>query len=515
MAEIALVDTSLRDGNQSTWAALGIDTAKTLTIAPVMDRVGFKAIDFTTSTHMGVAVRFKREDPWERIRLMAAATPNTPLQFMSTGFRFISWETASPEFMALAFEVLARNGIRRFCLADPMNDAESNTACARMVKRAGGEFVIAALVFTLSPIHDDRHYAAAARKLAACREVDAIYIKDPGGLLSPRRAATLIPAVKAAIGEKPLELHSHCTIGLGELLYMDAVEYGVSAVQCASGATADGISNPPSLRVVENLRALGHTVPVDIGALTEVNRYFTRIAEAEGLPVGAPQPFDASYLRHQLPGGMVGTMRRHLAEHRLAHLEGAVIDEIGRVREELGWPIVMTPFSQILLTQAVLNVTGRERYAVVPDEAIRYALGRFGRPNIPIAPEVMARIESLPRTRELRAESPMAPLPELRARLGSGLTDEEFLLRATMPATQVDAMHSAGPAERHYDPESRPVMDLLRRVLKLRNVAELSVVKSDFRLELRGQSNSTGAAPGQKGSAAPSATRVTSGALSP
>ncbi len=108
-----------------------------------MDRVGFKAIDFTTSTHMGVAVRYKKEDPWERIRLMAAATPNTPLQFMSTGFRFISWETASPEFMALAFRVLARNGIRRFCLADPSNDADSNIACARMVKQGGGEYVIA------------------------------------------------------------------------------------------------------------------------------------------------------------------------------------------------------------------------------------------------------------------------------------------------------------------------------------------------------------------------------------
>src|ERR1700751_550547 len=271
MAEIALVDTSLRDGNQSTWAAVGIDTARTLTIAPVMDRVGFKAIDFTTSTHMGVAVRYKREDPWERIRLMAAVTPNTPLQFMSTGFRFISWETASPEFMGLAFEVLARNGIRRFCLADPMNDADSNIACARMVKRAGGEFVIAALVFTLSPIHDDCHYAQAARQLAACPDIDAIYIKDPGGVLSPGRAGTLIPAVKAEIGAKPLELHSHCTIGLGELLYMDAVDYGVSALQCASGATADGISNPPSLRVGENLRALGHTLPIDLEALREVN----------------------------------------------------------------------------------------------------------------------------------------------------------------------------------------------------------------------------------------------------
>src|SRR6201987_6369976 len=110
MAALQIVETSLRDGNQSLWAALGVDTARTLSIAPALERVGFKAIDFTTSTHMGVAVRYKREDPWERIRLMAAATPNTPLQFMSTGFRFISWESASPEFMALAFEVPGPQG---------------------------------------------------------------------------------------------------------------------------------------------------------------------------------------------------------------------------------------------------------------------------------------------------------------------------------------------------------------------------------------------------------------------
>src|ERR1700716_2768571 len=167
VADIELVDTSLRDGNQCLWGALGIDTAKVLTIAPVMDRVGYKAIDFITSTHIGVSVRYKREDPRERIRLMAAATPRTPLQFMSTGFRFISWETASPEFMALAFTVLARNGIHRFCLADPMNDADSNIACARMVKQGGGEYVIAALVFTLSPVHDDAYYAQRARRLAS------------------------------------------------------------------------------------------------------------------------------------------------------------------------------------------------------------------------------------------------------------------------------------------------------------------------------------------------------------
>jgi oxaloacetate decarboxylase alpha subunit len=302
MANVQIVETSLRDGNQCLWSALGVDTARSLTIAPVMDRVGFKAIDFTTSTHMGVAVRFKKEDPWERIRLMAKAMPKTPLQFLSTGFRFISWETASPEFMALAFKTLIDNGMRRFALADPMNDADSNVACARMIKAAGGGYVIGALVFTLSPIHDDAHYVDRARTLAASPDVDAVYIKDPGGLLTPLRARTLIPAIKAVIGDKPLELHSHCTIGIGELAYMDAPQWGVSAVQCASGAVADGISNPPSERVVSNLRALGHQVDIDDHALAEVGRYFTRLAEAEGLRCQlSPPPIAGRHDRHDAP----------------------------------------------------------------------------------------------------------------------------------------------------------------------------------------------------------------------
>jgi oxaloacetate decarboxylase alpha subunit len=336
-------------------------------------------------------------------------------------------------------------------------------------------------------MHDDAHYVARARTLAKSPDVDALYIKDMGGLLTPLRARTLIPAVKAAIGDKPLELHSHCTIGVGELTYMDAPEWGVSAVQCASGAAADGISNPPSERVVSNLRALGHQLDIDDRALTEVSRYFTRLAEAEGLPAGRPQAFDARYLHHQLPGGTIGTMRRHLAETRVSHLEGAVIEELGRVRQELGWPIVMTPFAQMLITQAVLNVTGKERYATIPDEIIRYALGRFGRPNIPIAPEVMDRIESLPRTQELRQEPGMPPLPELRQRIGPELSDEEFLLRATMPAGQVDAMRAAGPAQQTYDPATAPVISLIRQLTARRDITYLSVEKDGFKLELRGQ----------------------------
>ena len=319
---------------------------------------------------------------------------------------------------------------------------------------------------------------------AACPDIDALYIKDPGGLLTARRARALIPAIMAEIGDMPLELHNHCTTGLAEPACLDAAELGVAALQCASGGAADGTSNPPIQRMIANLRTLGHTVEIDDEAVAEVADYFTALAEAEGLPTGRPMAFDAAYLRHQLPGGMVGTMRRHLADHGVPHLEGAVIEEMGRVREELGWPIVMTPFAQMLQTQAVLNVTGKERYAVMPDEMIRYAIGRFGRPNVPIAPEVMGRIDANPRTKELRAEPGMAELSDLRKRIGATLSDEEFLLRATMPANLVDAMRAAGPAPREYDPSTVPVMNLLREVLKRTDLTQITVEKAGFKLEV-------------------------------
>jgi oxaloacetate decarboxylase alpha subunit len=297
------------------------------------------------------------------------------------------------------------------------------------------------------------------------------------------------------MGDKPLELHSHGTIGLAEHTYMEAPDHGVSALQCASGGAADGTSNPPCERVVANLRALGHTVSVDDQALAAVARYFTRLAHAEGLPVGCPQPFDAAYLRHQLPGGMVGTMRRQLAESRIAHLEAKVIEELGRVREELGWPIVMTPFAQMVLTQAVMNITGQERYQVVPDEVIRYALGRFGKPNVPIDPQVMDRIDSLPRTRELRAEPATASLDELRRRIGTRFSDEEFLLRAVMPGGLVDAMLAAGPAARRYDPGQRPLMSLIRQLTSRHDLSQVMLEKPGFRLELRGNPGRAAARP--------------------
>ena len=215
-----------------------------------------------------------------------------------------------------------------------------------------------------------------------------------------------------------------------------------------------------------------------------MSRYFTELAEAEGLHTGQPMPFDAAYFHHNLPGGMVGTMRRHLADQGVPELEARVIEEMGRVREELGWVIVMTPFAQMLQTQAVMNVTGKERWAVIPDEVIRFAIGKFGRPMQPVDPDLMDKIMSNPRTKQLQAEAGVAELPELRRKIGANLSDEEFLLRATMPANLVDAMQAAGPAQRHYDPRTRGVMELVRQVLARTDLTEIEVEKDDFKLEV-------------------------------
>jgi oxaloacetate decarboxylase alpha subunit len=266
---------------------------------------------------------------------------------------------------------------------------------------------------------------------------------------------------------------------------MQAANAGLDAVHTAVAPLANGTSQPSAERTVANLRAAGHTVDIDDGALAEMSGYFRALAEAEGLPVAAPSDYDPAYFRHQVPGGMVTTMSRQLAELNLSHLMPAVYEETARVRAELGYPIMVTPFSQVVGTQAVLNVIGKTRYASVPDEVIRYVQGRFGKPTGPLDPGVEDRILALPRARELAREVPMPGLAELRRKLGARLSDEELVLRAVMPQSQVDGMLAAGPARRDYDPVIQPVLRLLRELAARRDLIEVTIEKTDFRLELK------------------------------
>ncbi len=490
MADIRLVDVSIRDGNQSLWGATGLNTAKILEIAPVIDRVGFQAIDFTSSTHMAVAARYAKNDPWERNRLMHRACPNTPLQYITTGMRFIAWETADPDFMRLAYRRLVANGIERYIVLDPMHDLDGLLSAARVIKEEGGRDVMAALTYTISAVHDDAFYAGLAREIVKSPHIDRIYLKDPAGMLMPDRARTLIPAIKREIGDLPFELHSHCTIGLSALTYMMAPELGISILHVAVGPLANGTSLPQAARVVANLRELGHRVDIDDRALAQMEDYFTRLAQAEGLPFGRPEEFDAAFLRHQMPGGAVTTFKRQLKEMKQEHRWPAMVEEVPRVRAELGYPIMVTPFPQMVCTQALFNVTGKERYGIIPDEIIRYVLGRFGRPTAPVDPDVRDRILSSPRAREIQAEPPPMSLKDMRRQFPASISDDEFLLRAVMPAQQVDAMIAAGPSGRHYNPDASPLLALLREMKAKPDVSQVVIEKPDFRVSLKGRGES-------------------------
>jgi len=492
MAEIKLVDVSFRDGNQSLWGAAGINTPQMIQIAPILDRVGFYAMDFTSSTHMGMAVRTYQEDPWERFRLMHAAMPNTPLQFIGTGFRFISWELSHPDFMQLVYDRLVANGVSRFIVLDPMHDIDASLESAKQIRKAGGEEIMAALTYTISEVHDDAFYADFARQMAASPNIDRVYLKDPSGLLTPERTRSIIPAIKAAIGNMPLEIHSHCTIGLAPLAYMAAAELGVEVLHVACGPLANGSSLPNAVRTVANLRELGHTVDIDDRALAQAVDYLTSMGRAEGREEGRPQEYDASFLRHQVAGGTLSTTRRQLAEIGQEHRFDDLMAEVAQVRAELGYPIMVTPFPQMVCTQALFNVIGLARYENVPDQVIRYVLGSFGRPTAPVDSNIKDRILNLPRARELSSEPPPKTPAELRKQFPKDISDEEFLLRAVMPAGQVDAMVAAGPARRHYNPELTPVLKLLEGLNDRPAFSELVIEKPDFRLELRSHGESHG-----------------------
>jgi oxaloacetate decarboxylase (Na+ extruding) subunit alpha len=484
MSVIKLIDTTLRDGNQSLWGATGLTTGMMLQIAPVMSRARFHAIDFTTSTHMAVAARFQKENPWERIRLMAAAMPETPLSFLTTGMRFISWEAANPDLMEFAFGLLVKAGIRRFAIMDPMNDTSAMTRMAGLAAKAGVGDILAAITYTVSPIHDDAHFASKAKTLAKCKSFTGLYLKDPGGLLTPERARTIIPALKAQTGKLPLELHSHSTIGLAQFSYLEAAALGASALHVAARPLANGTSQPPAAQTVANLRDLGHTVDIDDSAIAEMDAYFAALALAEGLECGRPQEFDRSYFRHQMPGGMIGTMKRQLSETKRLHLFPQVLEETERVRAELGYPIMVTPLSQVVGTQALMNVVSGKRYETVPDEVMNYVLGRFGTPTMPIDGAVEDRIRSSPRAKVLAEQKTMPELSELRAKIGRNLPDEEFLLRATMPAEQVDAMLAAGPAKRTYASETKAIKTLVTELAKRTDLNSIAIEKAGVKIAL-------------------------------
>ena len=480
---IGLVDTTVRDGHQSLWSADALTTAMIAEIAPVMDRVGFRAIDFTSSTHMAMAVRTHAEDPWERIRTVRALMPETPLGFITPGMRFMAWQRAPVDVMRLALACVIRSGIRRIWVAESMNDVETDLRIARIAKQQGADEVLVGLVYSISPVHTDDYYAARARDIAASADVDVLNLKDPGGLLTPERVRTLVPALRAAAPALPLEVHSHCTATMAPLVYLESVRLGASFVCTAVRPLANGTSQPSAEQTIANLRAEGFEVELDEDALAEMSAYFSALAARIGRAVGTPAEYDVSIYRHQLPGGMTSTLRRQLREVGLESRWEDVLAEIPRVREELGWPIMVTPLSQFVGVQAFLNVTTSRRYEQIPDEVVKYVLGQYGPPPGELDPEVVATVLASPKAEQLRREERRLDLDEARARFGEGISDELLLLRMMLPPEQVEAM-LAGPKMRESAPARHPIVTLVDGLAQ-RPLREIDLTAPGVRMRAR------------------------------
>jgi oxaloacetate decarboxylase alpha subunit len=451
---VRLVDTSTRDGNQSLWGATGLTTGMVEAVGPALDRAGFLAIDFTSSTHLSVGVRWHHEDPWERIQRMRDVVSTTPLSLITTGMRFMAWDRSPESVMRLAMRSLARHGMRRLQIAEPSNDVVAAGNVAQLAKEEGIEIVVAAVTFTESPVHTDNLYREAAAELAQHPAVDVVYLKDPGGLLTLERTATLIPELRTAVGGTPLELHSHCTTGIASQVYVLAAQLGIDTLHTAIGALSNGTSQPSATNLVENLSAVGIDVDIDLDAIAEAEHLIARFAQTQHLEPGRPLEYDLSVHRHQIPGGMMGTLRRQMAELRMPELLPRVLDEVALVRAELGYPIMVTPYSQFVGSQAVLNVmsvqAGQPRWSQLPDEIIRYVLGHFGPPPGPIDDVVSGRVAGAPRTKELDQPLPNPTINELRERvattLGRAVDDDEVVLRVVLPGDQLDAIKRPAPA---------------------------------------------------------------------
>lgn len=480
MTSIRFVDQTLRDGHQSLWG-MRMQPGWATAVAGAIDRAGYQVVDCTGGNQFAVQLRHVHQDPWEGLDMMRRNISRTPLR-AGKRWNSVGQFSRSPDAIVDLFNLnLIKHGIRSFWLYDCLFNMDPWKRACRVIHDAGAE-VLPAIMFGESPVLTDEFYAQKVREIVDWGFVDGIYFEDAAGILLPERAATLIPAMIEAAQGLPIEMHCHNTTGLAPLNYFEGIKHGITTLHTASQPMANGPSLPSIEATVASLRALGYDPQIDEALLPEISQHFYRLAEQEDLPTGVVNEYDARVYQHQLPGGMTGTFKAQLVQHGLEDRLPDVLNEIGRVREELGYPISATPFSQIVGIQSLLNVTTGERYSVVPDEVVIYAAGQLGPTLAPIAPDVMDRIMSAPRAAELAEREFHNPsLDELRGHYGRDLSDEELLNRYLAPPEDLAQVISPDP---DYTFRENTPQELIARAMTIEKSNYLHLEQEGFALTL-------------------------------
>jgi len=482
MDGIKFVDTTIRDGHQSLWAE-NMTTGMMLPVAERLEQAGFDAIELISSSHLKKCVRELKEDPWARVRLMSQCITRTPLR-LNAG-RFSAFDITPKSMYRLFMERMAANGIREARISEEWNELEG-WKWKTQVSRDVGINPVINLIYSVSPKHTDEYYAQRTRD-AASLKVNRLCLKDPGGLLTPERVKTLVPIIFQNASDIPVELHTHCTTGLGPLCCLEAVKLGIRIVNTALPPLADGSSNPSLFNVAKNLRALGYETLIDEELLKSVSEHFTYIAKHEGFPIGAPVEYDYSQYQHQVPGGMISNLRFQLRKVGMEHKIDQALEETMQVRAELGYPIMVTPLSQFVGSQAAINVIVGERYKEVTDQIIQYALGYWGREGAELLdPQVKAKILDRPRGKEWARWRPPEPtIPEIRKKMDAqGVSDEELLLRWNLSMEEIATMRAAG-APKEYLTARQPLVSLLDELSKRNQYRRIVVQKGEMVISLQ------------------------------
>ncbi len=483
---IKFVDTTIRDGHQSLWAE-NMTTGMMLPVAERMDRAGFDAIELISSSHLKKCVRELKEDPWARVKLMSQRITRTPLR-LNAG-RFSAFDITPKSMYRLFMERMAANGIREARISEEWNELEGwrwKTEVARDV----GINPVLNLIYSVSPKHTDPYFAQRTRD-AASLKVNRLCLKDPGGLLTPERVKTLVPIIFENADGIPVELHTHCTTGLGPICCVEAVKLGIKIVNTALPPLSDGSSNPSLFNVAKNLRALGYQTLIDEELLKPVSEHFTHIAKREGFPIGEPLEYDYTQYQHQVPGGMISNLRHQLRKVGLEHKIDQALEETMQVRAELGYPIMVTPLSQFVGSQAAINVIVGERYKEVTDQIIQYALGYWGREGAELLdPVIKAKILDRPRAREWAQWQPPEPsVAEVRKKMNAeGVSDEELLLRWNLSVEEIAAKRAAG-APKEYLTARHTLVNLIDALSKRSDYRQIVIRKGDVVVSLNRGSN--------------------------
>jgi oxaloacetate decarboxylase (Na+ extruding) subunit alpha len=483
---IPIVDETLRDGHQCLWSTR-MTNAMMLPVAGRMDRIGFDSIDLIGGAVWDVAVRFLKEDPWERVRHMRKLVTRTPLNAIVRGQSLWTFEVFPNEVVELAMQRLAANGIANVAVYDQFNDLK-NVEVVTSAAKAAGMQVWGTLVFSWSPVHTDEYFADKAAQFVRMG-ADEINLKDPSGMLSVERIRTVIPALRQAVGPVPINIHSHCMTGRAPEVLLAGVEAGADKLHTAISPLAHAASHPPADWIHDRLLEQGYTTGLDREALEAVSGYFRYLCHRWDKPRGEPLPFDARVLEHQMPGGMISNLRNQLRETGIEHRLDEILAETSQVRKDMGYVPVVSPTAQFMVTQAVLNVMQGERYKTVPDELRKYCLGYYGTPPAPIAPELMERaVRKGDKFVEGRAGDLVEPVLDTIRKTRGPFKDDDDLLNAVFYGDEIlrplFAARDRADYTRYYNAYN-PLRDLLDEVARNPRVGYLGVRgKDDLKIEM-------------------------------